>query len=268
MSESESPERPRNEKQAVSPDVSVYWKPLHRLLVDGRPAAPVTVLHYDSGNGKYLPFAAIEKTQANRLVLWPPSDARKPAEFVDGHTFPIQHVTLDLSNGRTHFTRFKANGRRCHEDRGWKLTCFEDGLRLWLIGAFCLDLLQQQVGLVQQRIKTPKTDAKRREEEFRRYAGQMARVVVRTPRVRGNFLVSVIHLPPVTFRGPVKPSHFPMGRFWDDWIDGWPDGDSIDIAPTSINVSGVNLLLLTASPPGQLKAPCLLGSPTSDSADG
>src|SRR3990172_6070693 len=112
----------------VSPDESVFWKPLHRLFHDGSPIDPVTVLSYQVGEGKCLPFAAITRTRGNRLVLWPPSDCLEPGEFTDGHTFPIHHATLELRNGETHFTRFDLNSQRVHEDRGWKLTTLHDGL--------------------------------------------------------------------------------------------------------------------------------------------
>jgi hypothetical protein len=246
----------------VSPDVSVIWKPLHRLLQDGNPIDPVTILFYDIGDDRRLPFAAVAKTRGNRLVLWPPSDAREPGEFADGDTFPVHHATLELSNGETHFTRFDANGQRIHQGRGWKLASFKDGLRLWLIGAFHVALLEKQVGALEQDVKVPTRDSKRRLDEFRRYAAQMGHLAVSTPPLRGDCFITVIHLLPdsASFRGPVKPTHFPTGGFWGDWIDGWPDGDTFQIAPTPINVGGVNLLLLTASPVGHLKGACFLGS--------
>lgn len=56
-----------------------------------------------------------------------------------------------------------------------------------------------------------------------------------------------------------------MGTFWHDWIEGWPDGDTFPIAYFAINVDGVNLLLLTASPLGRLKGACFLGGVNSHS---
>jgi hypothetical protein len=52
--------------------MSVFWKPLYRLFDDGNPIDPVTILLYDLGPEKRLPFAALAKTRGNRLVLWPP----------------------------------------------------------------------------------------------------------------------------------------------------------------------------------------------------
>jgi len=245
----------------VSPQESVFWKPLRRLFEDGNPVDPVTVLFYDVGNARQLPFAAVGKTRGDRLILWPPWDALEPGVFEDGRTFPIHHATLELSNGETHFTRFDADGQRVHQDRGWKLAAFEGGLKLWLIGAFRVALLERQVGALEQNVKMPNTDSKRREDEFRRYAEQMTRTQISTPPLRGDCFVTVIHLLPdsASFHGPVKATHFPMGSFWNDWIDGWADGDNFQIAPTRINVGGVNLLLLTASPLGRLKGACFFG---------
>ncbi len=268
MDQTESFEEARAGLPDVSPNVSVFWKPLRRLFEDGSPIDSTTVLFYGVVNGRSLPFASIAKTKGNRLVLWPPSDALEPGEFADGSTFPIHHATLELSNGETHFTRFDADGQRIHEDRGWKLTGFAGGVELWLIGAFRVASLEKQVGALEQNVKMPNTDSKRREDEFRRYAAQMTRKQISTPPLRGDCYVTMIHLLPdsESFRGQVKPAHFPMGSFWNDWIDGWPDADNFQIVPTGINVGGVNLLLLTASPLGRLKGACFLGSVNSHSA--
>ncbi len=269
MDQTESFEEARAGLPDVSPNVSVFWKPLRHLFEDGNPIDPVTVLFYDVGNGRHLPFAAVAKTRGNRLILWPPSDALQVGEFADGHSFPVHHVTLELPNGATHFTRFDANGQRIHDDRVWKLGSFEDGLKLWMIGAFHVAFLEKQVGALEQNVKIPeKKNPERRVREYERYAAEMTRRQINTPPLRGDCYVTVIHLlsDSASFRGPVKPAHFPMGSFWNDWIDGWPDGDSFQIVPTGINVGGVNLLLLTASPLGCLRGACFLGSVNSYSA--
>lgn len=225
------------------------------------------MLFCDIGGGRRLPFAALARTKGNRLILWPPVNALEPVEFADGHTFPIHHATLELSNGETHFTCLDGNGQRIHDERRWKLAAVNGGLNLWLIGAYQVALLEKQVGVLEEKVKTPTADSKRREAEYRRYVAQMARVLVTTPPLRGDFIVSVVHLLPgdSSFRGPVKPTHFPMGSFWNTWVDGWPDGDNFQFASTGVNVGGVNLLLLTASPPGRLKSACFLGGAGSPS---
>jgi hypothetical protein len=269
MDQTESFEQARAGLPDISPDLSVYWKPLHRLFVpkDGTPLPPVTILLYDLGNENRLPFAAIAKTRKNRLILWPPSHAHKPHEFAEGDAFPIHHVTLELSNGKTHFTRFDPNSKRIQEGRGWKLAALKNGLKLWLIGAFQVAYLEKQIGVVGGKITMPKTDSKRREDEFRRYAEQMTSVAINTPPLRGDCLITVIHLLPdsTSFCGPIGPAHFPMGSFWNEWIEEWPDGDKFQAVSTPINVGGVNLLLLTAAPLGRLKSACFLGSVDSHS---
>jgi hypothetical protein len=245
----------------IDPRVSVVWKPLQRLFGDGNPIDPVTVLYYDLGNKRRLSFAAIGKTRGNRIILWPPSDASHPGTFASGDTFSIHHVTLELSSGETHFTRFSSAINRVHEDRGWTLGPTRDGLRMWLIAAFQTELLETQAGALEQDVRMPKTDSARRIEEFKRYAAQMSHADVKTPTVRGDCLVTVFLLmTDSAFHGPIQSAHFPMGKFWDEWIDGWPEGDNFQIVPTGINVSGVNLVMLTAAPPGRLKGACFLGS--------
>jgi hypothetical protein len=46
----------------VSPDVSVFWKPLRLLLQEGKPVGPVTVLFHDAGDDRLLPDVSIAKT--------------------------------------------------------------------------------------------------------------------------------------------------------------------------------------------------------------
>ncbi len=266
IDQSETFEQARAELPDVSPHVSVFWKPLRCLLEEGKPIDPVTVLFYDLGDGKRLPFAAVAKTPGDRLILWPAWDASEPGESEDGQAFPIHHATLELANGRTHFTYFGAGGQRLHEDCGWELASFKGGLQLWLVSAFSVGLLEQQVGALEQKVRVPEiNDPKRREREFARYAAEMKSVDLQTPPLRGNCLVSVIHLMPDSagFRGPIEPAHFPMGSFWNDWIDGWADGDSFQIAPTGVNVGGVNLIVLTAAPLGCLRASGFLGASSS-----
>src|SRR5947208_3047169 len=94
----------------IEPEASVFWKPLQRLFANGNPIDPVTILYYDLGEKGRLPFAAIGKTRGNRLILWPPSDARRPGEFASGDTFAMHHVTLELSSGETHFTNYATAG--------------------------------------------------------------------------------------------------------------------------------------------------------------
>jgi hypothetical protein len=243
----------------IEPQVSVVWKPLQRLFGDGNPIDPVTILYYDLREKGRLPFAAIGKTRGNRLILWPPSDARQPGEFASGEAFAMHHITLEFSSGETHFTKYATATNRVHKDRGWRLGPVEGGLSMWLIAAFQTALLQKQAGALEQNIKMPTTDSTRRVEEFKRYAAEMSHVDVKTPSVRGDCFVTVIHLMDSAFRGPIEPNNFPMGPFWNDWIDGWPDGDKFEIVPTGINVGGINLVLLTASPRGRLKGACFIG---------
>lgn len=104
----------------------------------------------------------------------------------------------------------------------------------------------------------------RRLAEFKSYASQMTVVVVKAPQVRGDCLVTVIHLlaDAPGSSGPFKPAHFPMGSFWQNWIDGWTDGDKFEIAPTKVSVGEVNLVLLTAAPLGRLNGECFIAGAT------
>jgi hypothetical protein len=130
-----------------------------------------------------------------------------------------------------------------------------------MIGAFQVGYLEKQVGVVGGTIRMPKTDSKRREDEFRRYAAEMRSAVVVTPPLRGDCFVTCIYLlPSADYQGPLDRSHFPMGKFWNDWIEDWPDGDRLQAAASIVTVGDVPLLLLTAAPLGRLRGACMLGS--------
>lgn len=263
----DSPNQTFEQARAGLPDVcpytSVLWKPLHRLLIDGKPIDPVTILYFDFGPDRRLPFAAISKTSGNRLILWPPSDAREPGDFATGERFAIHHVTLELANRKSHLTRFDEQGERVTADRVWKLAGSRDDPSLWLVIAFRISLLERQVGALEQSVRMPTSDSERRVEEFRKYAATLRHVHLLSPAPKGDYAVSVIHVmaEPV-FSGPIRPQPFPFGSFWNNWIEGWADGDPIDVSHTGVNVGGVGVSVLTASPSGCLKSACYLGWPT------
>lgn len=259
--QTESFEQARAGVPNVSPEMSVIWKPLERLFRDGTPISALTVLAYNIGGSRLLPFSSFTKTQNDRLIFWPPIDADEPVRCLSGDRFSIHHVTLELSSGKTHFTSFEADSERIHEHRGWRLTCFEDGLRLWLICAFQIELLEKQVGALEQSIKMPETDRERRLNEFRSVLAQMRFEEINAPPLRGDCFVTAFYIVPESPSRPIliKPEHFPVRSFWNNWIDGWPDDDKLQIAQTMVNVGGLNLLALTASPLGSLKQPCFVG---------
>jgi len=245
----------------VPPERSIYCKPLDGLFRYGKPVDPVTILSYDLGNGQRRAFAALAKSRGNRLILWPPSDAREAWEFANGDVGAVHHVTLELSNGKTHFTRIDPNPNLRHDDRGWRLMDFGSGLKLWLICAFQVQELEKQVGVVGERIKSPRTDSNRRKEEFHRYAQQLRSVPVATPPLRGDCLVTSIYLlPDVDFRGPFERSHLPIRSIWNNWVEDWPDGDRFAVAFSAMTIGDLPLGLATVSPLGRLRSTCILGS--------
>lgn len=246
----------------LSPYVSVIWKPMHRLLGEGNPTDPTSILHFDLGGGRHLPFAAVSKTRRNRVVLWPPFDSRQQARSAAGVDFPIHHVTLELSNGQTHFTRFDPTERRVHENPGWQLSPETDGLRLWLVGVFHIPLLEQQYGALEQNVRMPTSDSARRVEESKRYYASLTMEHLKTPSPLGDYLIAVFYLPSdPSFRGPVLPQHFPIGAFSADLITGWTVDDPIEYVASSVCVGGLKLIVLTAAPAGRFIEGCCLGGP-------
>jgi hypothetical protein len=243
----------------ASPHHSVIWKPLHRLLNEGNPVDPVTVLCFDMGDGRLLPFSSLGMTRGNRLVLWPPSDERKPGTFADGYELPIHHVTLELGNGQTHFTHFERTGSRVHENRGWRLPPGDAGLRMWLIGAVQIAQLEMQAGALEMGVNMPASDSERRIDEYKRYFAKMKLTPVNAPALEGDFLITVMYLIDGGLRRPIEPADFPVGACWNEWVDGSANGEPFAVVRTDISVSGVSLLLLTAGPPGRLKGGCFLG---------
>ncbi len=253
----------RPDGPVVSPEVSVIWKPLQRLFADGSPASSVAILYFDVGSGRRLPFAAITRTRRNRLVLWPPSDARRAWRFQDGSDFHVHHVTLELDNGTTHLTHFDASNNRVHRADGWRLLPSQGGSRLWLVGAFKLAVLEKQVGVVEQSVNMPVADSARRHREFERYASQLAHIDIRTPPVRGDCLIAAIHLlSSDPQRDQLDRAHFPMAPFWNELIDDWPDGDKFPVGVTGVQLGEQRLLVQTVSPLGRLRGACFLAGPT------
>jgi hypothetical protein len=106
---------------------SVLLRPLRQLLKERNPPGDVTMLLFGQGEKLTNPFGALY-TGHDRVCFWPTYP--KGTDM----TTAQDHLTLDVQSGKSHWTRFDANGKK-HQIKGtgtsWKLHKFPDSTLAW-----------------------------------------------------------------------------------------------------------------------------------------
>lgn len=256
-------ERERAGLPDMSPHLSVFWKPLRKLLELGNPVDPVTVVYLDFGSQGRYPVFSVAKTQGNRLILWPPSDTRVAVQPSRGDSYFVHHITLELRDGTSHFTSYDSDGAAVHHSRNWRLRPIGDGnASIWLLLAIQKSHLEAQAGALSVNTAFPTSDGPRREYEIKRFAQSMKHVPLVLPDLRGDSVALAVHVldsPPVD--GTVDPRFFPMGPIWDHWYEDWLDGDRFQAGVSAADLGGKHLLVVATCPPGRLRAGCFIAGP-------
>lgn len=237
-------------------------RPLRLLHAKGRPPEPVTLLSVQAKSEIAVPLAVLCHTRGNRHILWPAVPAHAKFESENGTISAIDHVTLE--NERTHFTSFTESHDRKHEDHDWRLAELVPGIRLWLLLAAKHGELTKECAIYEGIIRSPVTDAARRNREFVKFAQAMQTVIVPFTEMQGDYIAASICI----LRDSPQPGDdftkaFPMGAWWDDWIEGWADGSRFPTAPVIFPVGNLRLLVMIACPPGRIRNNFYLGGPIS-----
>jgi hypothetical protein len=243
---------------------SIWMRPLRRLFKEGIPPTQTVIATVEDSTGT-LPFGVFAFTAGSRLIFWPVL----PKKFVvldeKGVQRDLDHVTLEFPNQRIHTTWFSENGKRKHHSAGWKLQpSAEPGLALWMKFLVRWSVLADQEHVVEQLVKMPTSDAKRRTSEFVQYANsirlQPLKLLPKTPV--GDYVFVVIGV----VIDPSKPHQMSSDMLFcggniDDAVDGWPDGSAFGYQPVKIRVGEKDVVLAALSPPGTLKKDLLMGFP-------
>lgn len=250
---------------------SVLYRPLRRLFDEGKPPGDVRALWYELSPKRRLPFAALYGSPGSSLVLWPASPPGASTATTKAGREPFDHITVDLRNHMTHITGFNVRGERCHGKVRFPVHRIPGSdAALWCVCAFRWTVLEQQCGEFEWTAPMPKSDQQRREQEFIKYAEQVMEqpVFLTIPAPRGDYVISVFYVLGSGKLDWFPPKAFHMGSFWNDEIDGWPDGDRFDVALSAVEAGAVHIGIATACPPGHLKRDVFVGLPMAQSAKG
>jgi len=241
---------------SIPTEKSLLFRAMRPLLDDGSPVGPLTLLGIKSGRecGAY-PFFALALTKKGRLVAWPVLPNVKGM-------FDIDHITLELSNGRLHRTCFNANGEREATTVGWRVQEFPSAnVDLCLNFIIRSAVIEAQELVIERWMKSPTPeDAERRKLEFVRFAQNLRVVDVNAPPAEGDYLIGsfLLHRDPST-----APNVIPEWLFAskvDNEIDGWLNG-TFAVGVTKAQVGAVNLLVAVARPPGRARSDVVIGFP-------
>jgi hypothetical protein len=260
------------ENDDLGAESSLWFRPLRQLLKQGKPVGAVTFLTFRGADTGAYPFGALTHTEKGRIVFWPvlPTDA--DMVFASGKTGVIDHITLELSNEKTHVTAYDAGGKPSHRsatDLGrrqpWRLFRFEgSGLAIWFTLLAKWSVLLDQQTVVQRCMHAPTpAEAERRKRAFERYAAQLKLVDVPLPVKCGSpeYVYCVVYL--VTDpSGGVNPTPdiFPNGDV-DSVIDGWREGTEFEVQSKLLTYERTQFVIATACPPGTMRQDVSFGFP-------
>lgn len=248
---------------AWAPNHSPLIRPLRQLFDEGKPAGNVIVIGYEFSANRRLPMAALCARKDHSVVLWPALPPNVSALRVGDAEVPFDHVTLDLRNERTHITGFDPGGNRQRSDLAKRLgDPSETGARLWFWFAIRTSVLDQQCGEFEGEFHEPeRRDKGRREQEYRDYAQRILERLefLPVPTPLGDYVVTAFYLLPQRRPDWMTPKSLPMGSFWNDEIDGWPDGSRFDVSSAAIELDSINIGIATACPSGRLRSDVVIG---------
>lgn len=251
------------ENDSIGPDPSLLLRPLRQLLTEGKPAGPVAVLTVPQTNQQNALLGVLGQTGKNRLVFWPPFPSGVNMVCAGEAVGVVHHVTLEYPSEKIHVTAYDVQGRPIHRRRRWKTRHFPDSpVALWFWLLVRVSVLSEQDAAVQQRVKVPKTDKKRREEEFTRYMGRLSLLNVSLPprEADQDYIWCGFYLAPDLIAAEhLLPSMFPTDALLASQIEGCSAGKPSQIGGRQFRIGGRTVGIATACPPGKLRSAVAIG---------
>ena len=243
---------------------SIWMRPLRRLFNEGIPPTQTVVATVEGSTGA-LPVGVFSFTARSRLIFWPVVPRKCVVLDEKGVQRDLDHVTLEFPSQRIHTTWFADAEMREHHSAGWKLQpSIQPGLALWMKLLVRWSVLSGQDHAVEQLVKMPTSDAKRRTDEFVQYANsiKLHPIPLLSKIPLGDYVFIVIGV----IVDPSKPHQMSSDMLFcggniDDAIDGWPDGSPFGCKPIKIRIGEKEVVLAALSPPGNLKTDLLMGFP-------
>jgi len=237
---------------------SVLLRLVRALLCEknARPPGDVRILWYARSPKLLSPFAALYGNPGKTLVLWPARPSGANAATSEKGCEPFDHLTLDLRNRKTHLTGFAGHANRSHGTRGLRLHEFRgNGVALWCMCAVRWAVIEQECGEFEWNVRMPESDEHRRTQKFTEYARRVLKrpVPVPLPELQGDYVLSAFYVLDSRRTEWFSSGLFPTGKFRDNEVDGWIDGQALKIRWISFSIGSVRVAVVSAGPPGHLK---------------
>lgn len=254
---------PEKLQSRMSSPTSIWLRSIRYLTHEGKPLPRLAPVFIKSTTELLLPFAIMTQTDNNRLICWPvlPKDA--PLESEKGRL--IDHITLELANGKTHTTAFDARGKRHHRGTGAMLREVSGtGLSPWFTILVRWNVIADQDLRVATDMLSPASDGPRREQVFRKMAEEStAQYVVLPDGPRGGDYVYCMFCLQTGEKVDFEPiAHDYLGQNVDDRIDGFPNGTAFPIMGARLQVGTTKLVALAAAPIGTVRQDLVFGTAT------
>ena len=252
---------------------SLWFRPLRQLLERGKPTGTMTVLAFHGTHTSAYPFGVFTHTKNNRIVFWPVLPKNADMVAAEGKVGVIDHITLELSNEKTHVTAYDAAGEpsRCGatdfgHPEAWRLQRFEgSGLAIWFTFLVKWSTLLDQETVVERWVKSPHTaEAERLKRAFARHAGQIKIIDVPLPKsvIVPQYVYCVVYLITEPDREIQLTSDIFLHGHVASEVDGWHDGENVfEIQPMKLHHEQANFLIATACPSGIMRQEVALGFP-------
>ncbi len=198
------------------------------------------------------------------MVFWPVLPRNADMVAREGKSGVVDHITLELSNWKSHLTAYNADGQSHHtsaadlgHEQAWRLReQHSSGLALWFSMLVRWSVLLDQEAAVQRRLRAPTpAEAERRKMLFTQAASQMQFMDFPLPNsvtVPEYVYCSVYFVVGENGDFRFMPELFPSNQA-DSEIDGWPDGSTFEIQPKALKYEMTKFVIATACPPGVLR---------------
>jgi hypothetical protein len=235
------------------------------LFDKGTPLPHMTLLACKIPSASTHLLGCITQTGKDRLIFWPPLPKDTQLLSADGRQGVTDHVTLELFNRKSHVTSFNAAGQRNHHRNEWILDVHEEcSLSLWFSLVVPFSVLREQDHAMNVGVPMPRTDARRRVEEFKRCTAT-CRVETLSPvphEFVGDYLFCLLYVQTgteLTDRG----LHLNLcQQDLDKFVTGFRDDVPVAFSPTPLLVGDSRVIVYSAAPPGTATNDVMCGFPT------
>ena len=248
----------------VGADSSLWLRVIRQLLNDGKPPGKPVIVAFNTPNQGNLPFGAFMLTKNDRLIFWPVLPRNAEMVCYNKQIQLPDHVTLELSNGKTHITAYDSKSKAIHNRRAWRLDYSQDeSLILWFILSLHYNVLVDQEHAVQRKVPTPSTDKERREEEFINLSKKLRLQPIRMPAMNTetHCVCCAVYLVMGELVDTSLDAHVFNGAYLQSVIEGCPLDEIPPVIASKISLGDREVVIAVFCPQGVPNSSVAIGFP-------